>query len=69
MKSSGDQSQQFNTTLILAMIVAAILAFCLLGIIYGCMKANNAPKAKPPTAQSELLPTSWPAVPHSQSWV
>jgi hypothetical protein len=50
MKSSGDQSQQFNTTLILAIIVAALLACAILGLVYGCMRSNNgrptAPKAE-----------------------
>jgi flagellar basal body-associated protein FliL len=55
MKSSGDQSQEFNTTLILAIVVAALLACGLLAIFYGCMKANNAPKTKAPTAQSQNI--------------
>ena len=51
MKSSGDQSQQFNTTFILAIIVAALLACGILGLVYGCMKSNNASKpALPKTA-------------------
>jgi hypothetical protein len=50
MKSSGDQSQQFNTTLILAIIVAALLACGIIGLVYGCMRSSNgrvaAPKAE-----------------------
>ena len=49
MKSQSDQRQQFNTTFILAVVVAAILALGVLGLVYGCMKANHAPQAKPVT--------------------
>lgn len=49
MKSSGDQSQQFNTTLILAIIVAALLACAILGLVYGCMRWNNERPAAPKT--------------------
>lgn len=51
MPRKSDQRQDFNTTLSIAIIVAATLALCVLGLMYGCMKANNAPEAKPPTAQ------------------
>ena len=51
MPSKSDQRQDFNTTFIIAVIVAAVLALCVLGLIYGCMKANHAPEAKPPNAQ------------------
>ena len=51
MPSKSNQRQDFNTTFIIAIIVAAILALCVLGLIYGCMKANHAPEAKPPTAE------------------
>lgn len=51
MPGKSDQRQDFNTTFIIAIIVAATLALCVLGLIYGCMKANHAPEAKPPTAQ------------------
>jgi hypothetical protein len=54
MKSSGDQSQQFNTTLILGIIVAALLACGILAIIYGCMKANNAPQPSLPKAELQM---------------
>jgi hypothetical protein len=48
MKTRGDQSQEFNTTLIIAIVVAAILALGILGMVYGCMKANHAPNLKAP---------------------
>lgn len=47
MKTRGDQSQEFNTTFIIAIIVAAILAIGVVGLIYGCMKANHAPQTRP----------------------
>ncbi|PYP89446.1 MAG: hypothetical protein DMG65_13420 [Candidatus Angelobacter sp. Gp1-AA117] len=55
MPSKSEQRQDFNTTFIIAIIVAAILAFCVLGLVYGCMKANHAPQAKPPTAGLHLV--------------
>ena len=47
MPSDSERRQEFNTTLIIAIIVAAILALGVLGMIYGCMKANHAPQVKP----------------------
>ena len=55
MPSKSDQRQDFNTTFIIAIIVAAILALGVLGLIYGCMKANHAPEAKAPHAQLHLV--------------
>jgi len=49
MKDSG-QSQQFNTTFILAMILAGLLALLILGLIYGCMKYNGAAQPRIPHA-------------------
>ena len=54
MPSKSDQRQDFNTTFIIAVIVAGILALCVLGLIYGCMKANHAPEAKAPSAQLQI---------------
>ena len=54
MPSKSEQRQEFNTTLIIAIVVAATLALCVLGLIYGCMKANHAPEAKAPTAELHL---------------
>ena len=47
MPSDRERRQEFNTTLIIAIVVAAILALGALGMIYGCMKANHAPQVKP----------------------
>lgn len=47
MKSSRDQSQQFITTLILGIIVAALLASAVLAMLYGCMRAVNGRPALP----------------------
>ncbi len=52
MKSTGDQKQEFNTTLFLALAVAAFLAVGLLGLIYGCMENNQQSGNKP---HAELL--------------
>ena len=38
-----DQSQQFNTTLIIAMILAAILACGIVFMVYGCERAHQLP--------------------------
>ena len=51
MKSSGDQSQQFNTTLVIAGIIALVLAATLVLVIYGCMK--TAPN--PPVKQTQIF--------------
>ena len=47
MPNDSERRQEFNTTLIIAIVVAAILALGVLGMIYGCMKANHAPQVKP----------------------
>jgi hypothetical protein len=46
MKDEQKARQGFNTTLTITIIIAAILAFGLLGLFYGCMKANHAPHLK-----------------------
>ena len=56
MPSDSERRQEFNTTLIIAIVVAAILALGVLGMIYGCMKANHAPQVKP---VSQSLPLSF----------
>jgi hypothetical protein len=48
-KSNPEEMQQFSVTLIIALIVAALLAFGTLAVIYGCAKANGAPKTNTPT--------------------
>ena len=48
-KNNPEQVQQFSVTLIIAMIVAALLAFGTLAVVYGCAKANGAPKTNTPT--------------------
>ncbi|HEV2990842.1 MAG TPA: hypothetical protein VG759_20555 [Candidatus Angelobacter sp.] len=44
-----DQSRQFNATMMIAIVVATVLALFMLGLVYGCMKANHAPELKPAT--------------------
>lgn len=44
-KSNPDQSQQFNTLLLTAAIIAGILALCVVAIVYGC--AQHASPEKP----------------------
>jgi hypothetical protein len=58
MKSSGDQRQQFNTTFILAIVVAALLACGLLALLYGCMRSSNARPALP-KGQVEVHSAIW----------
>lgn len=48
-KTNPEEMQQFSVTLIVAMIVAALLAFGTLAVMYGCAKANGAPKTNTPT--------------------
>jgi hypothetical protein len=48
-RTNPEEMQQFSVTLIIAMIVAALLAFGTLAVIYGCAKANGAPKTNTPT--------------------
>ena len=48
-KTNPEEMQQFSVTLIVAMIVAALLAFGTLAVMYGCAKANGAPKMNTPT--------------------
>lgn len=47
MKSTGDQKQEFNTTLFLAIALAALLGVGLLGLFYGCMENNQSSGSKP----------------------
>ncbi|HET6933201.1 MAG TPA: hypothetical protein VFI72_00095 [Candidatus Angelobacter sp.] len=54
-KQDSEETQQFNTTLIIAITLAALLAFGFLAIVYGCAKANNAPKTNTPTTGSAVL--------------
>ncbi len=46
-----EQTRQFNATLLIALAVAALLALAMLGLVYGCMKANHAPQVKPVGSQ------------------
>jgi len=46
-----EQSRQFNATMLIAVVVAAVLALAMLGLVYGCMKANHAPQVKPVAGQ------------------
>ena len=46
-----EQSRQFNATMLIAIVVAAVLALGMLGLVYGCMKANHAPQVKPVAGQ------------------
>ena len=47
MRSSGDQHQEFNTTLVPAVTVAVLLALGLLAVVYGCLESNQASGSKP----------------------
>ena len=58
MRSSGE-SQQFNRTMIITIIVAGILTLGVIGLVYGCMKANNAPKLKGPVGMQQIAISSW----------
>ena len=46
-----ETSRQFNATMLVAIVVAAVLALAMLGLVYGCMKANHAPQVKPVARQ------------------
>jgi hypothetical protein len=48
-KNNPEQVQQFSVTLIIGIIVAALLAVGTLAVVYGCAKANGAPKTNTPT--------------------
>ena len=48
-----ETSRQFNATMLIAIVVAAVLALAMLGLVYGCMKANHAPQIKPVAGQSQ----------------
>lgn len=48
-RTNPEGTQQFSVTLIIGMIVAALLAFGTLAVVYGCAKANGAPKTNTPT--------------------
>jgi hypothetical protein len=56
-KTSSDQSEQFNTMLLTAAIIAALLALCIVGTLYGCAReTNNKPKLQPPATFVVSLP-------------
>ena len=44
--------------MIITIIVAAILTLGVIGLVYGCMKANNAPKLKGPVGELRYLVVS-----------
>ena len=48
-KTDPDQSQQFNTVLLTAAIIAGILALCIVWIIYGCSQRSSPPKPREQT--------------------
>jgi len=54
-KHNPDETQQFNSTLLIAIVVAAVLAFCVVAVIYGCAKSNGAPKTNTPTTGAAVL--------------
>ncbi len=54
-KHDSEQTEQFNITLIIAITLAALLAFGVLALVYGCAKANNAPKTNTPTTGAAVL--------------
>jgi hypothetical protein len=56
-RHDSEQTQQFNTTLLVAICLAALLAFGFLALVYGCAKANHAPNTNAPTTGSALLRT------------
>jgi heme/copper-type cytochrome/quinol oxidase subunit 2 len=48
-KTNQDQSQQFNTMLLTAAIIAGILALCIVWMVYGCAReTNHKPKLEKP---------------------
>lgn len=62
MKSSSDRKQEFNTTLFVAMTVAALLALGLLGLMYGCLMNNQASGNKPHAAVEQTVFSSYSCV-------
>jgi hypothetical protein len=51
-----ERSQAFNTTLIVSAIVAAILALCIVGILYGCARQTTVkPKYSGPSTTGAVL--------------
>jgi len=46
-----ETSRQFSATMLVAIVVSAVLALAMLGLVYGCMKANHAPQLKPVAGQ------------------
>lgn len=54
MKSKGDQKQEFNITMLLAITLAALLAFGAIGVLYGCMQ-NSQSSGSMPHAEMQYL--------------
>lgn len=54
-KHNPDQTQQFNSTLLIAIVLAAVLAFCMVAVVYGCAKSNGAPKTNTPSTGAAVL--------------
>lgn len=54
-QTNPEGTQQFSITLILVVLVAGVLAFSTLAIMYGCAKANGAASANTPTTGMILL--------------
>lgn len=51
-----ERSQVFNTTLIISAVIAAILALCIVGILYGCARQTTVkPKFSGPSTTSSLI--------------
>jgi hypothetical protein len=45
-KTDPDQSQQFNTLLLTAAIIAGIIALCIVWGVYGCAQHSSPPKPR-----------------------
>ena len=51
-----ERSQVFNTTLIISAVIAAILALCIVGILYGCARQTTVkPKYSAPSTTGAAL--------------
>jgi heme/copper-type cytochrome/quinol oxidase subunit 4 len=58
-KTDPDQSQQFNTMLLTAAIIAGILALGIIWMIYGCAQHSSPPKPRQQSPGMYLMLGSW----------
>ena len=58
-KTDPDQSQQFNTMLLTAAIIAGILALCIVAMVYGCSQRSSPPKPRQQSPGMYLMIGTW----------